>query len=101
MVITKTRVPIDVTPPKPYDAWCRRSPRAALRSSRCVERGNLLPFSLSLHDSERIRLVTHSRHRGDDAARAKVDHVEVTKLLRERRRRGSAADHRIAAVGRD
>src|SRR5262245_2675225 len=60
-----------------------------------------IPFSLSLNDGEGIGLVAHSCHRGDDAARLKVDHVEVTELLRERRRRGSSTDQRIPTVGRD
>ena len=82
-------------------------PRLALQESQSPRHARLVSvvlaaaLRLSLHDGEGIRLVTHPGHRADDAARPKVDHVQVTELLRERRQRGAAADHGVAAVGRD
>jgi hypothetical protein len=56
--------------------------RCSETSGRYVAR---VRSGLPFHDSEAIRLMPHPGHSGDDAARTKVDHVEVTEFLRERR----------------
>jgi hypothetical protein len=59
--------------------WIDSLPNAASRTRECATLQHTL--ALAFHHGEGVWLVPDPGHRGDDAARLEVDHVEVPELL--------------------